>query len=148
MKYEFKFNRILTLKEREKDEVQFAYQESVGKFEKVAERLYELLKQKEDLEAYQAQRLAKGLPVNDVRHYQDFLDNLEKVIRRQQKIVINARNRMYLLQERLMEKNIEVKKFEKIRERDALHFYEKIKSEDNKNMDDISIQNYLNRGIR
>lgn len=148
MKYEFKFNRILTLKEREKDEALFAYQDAVRKFEKVAEKLYELLKQKEDLESYQAQRLVKGLPIKDVRHYQDFIENLEKLIHRQQKIVINARNRMYLLQERLMEKNIEVKKFEKIRERDTLHFYAKIKSEDNKNMDDISIQNYLNREIR
>lgn len=148
MKYEFKFNRILTLKEREKDEAQLAHQESVKKFEKAAEKLYELLRQKEHFESYQAQRLEKGLPINDVRHYQDFLTNLEKVIHRQQKIVMNARNRMYLLQERLMEKNIEVKKFEKIREKDALQFYEKVKSEDNKTMDDISIQNYHNRGIR
>jgi flagellar FliJ protein len=146
--FHFKFNRILSLKKREKDQALFAYQEALGKFEKAAGRLYELLKQKEDLEARQMEKLALGLPINEIRSYQDYIENLEKIIQRQQMVVINARTRMHLMQERLMEKNIEVKKFEKIRAKDAEKFFEQLKATENKNMDEVSIQTYLNREIR
>lgn len=46
MRYEFKFHKILAVKEREKDEAVSIYQDSVRKFEEVAEKLYELLKGK------------------------------------------------------------------------------------------------------
>lgn len=145
MNYQYKFSRILTLKEREKDETLALYKDSVKKFEEVAEKLYELLKKKEDTEAYQSSRLHGGLPVQEIRYYQQFIANLEKSINHYQKMVMNARNRMNLYQEKLMDKNIEVKKFEKIREKDFIQFVEERNREESKQMDDISIQSYMNR---
>jgi flagellar FliJ protein len=145
MKYQFKFDRLLNLKEMEKEEAFSVYQESVRRFEEAAEKLYELLKKKEDLESYQSSRLVSGLPVQEIRHYQQFIGNLEKSINQYQKIVQNARNRMLLYQEKLMEKNIEVKKYEKIREKDMMHYFDEEKSSENKQMDDISIQQFMNR---
>lgn len=145
MKYQFKFDRLLNLKEMEKEEALSVYQESVRRFEEAAEKLYELLKKKEDLESYQSSRLVSGLPVQEIRHYQQFIGNLEKSINQYQKIVQNARNRMLLFQEKLMEKNIEVKKYEKIREKDMMHYFDEEKSSENKQMDDISIQQFMNR---
>lgn len=146
MKYQYKFGRVLALKEREKDEALSLYQESVKKFEEVAEKLYELLKRKEDLEEYQSAGLVQGLPIIEIRYHQQFIGNLEKSIQHYQKMVINARNRMNLHQEKLMEKNIEVKKYEKIREKDFVHFIEELKANENKQMDDISIQHFMHRG--
>lgn len=145
MRYEFKFHKILAVKEREKDEAVSIYQDSVRKFEEVAEKLYELLKRKEDLEVYQSERLHGGLSIQEIRHHQQFISNIEKMIDYYQKMVINARNRMLLFQEKLLEKNIEVKKYEKIREKDYLKFTEDIKVIEGKQMDDISIQMYMNR---
>ncbi len=145
MRYEFKFHKILAVKEREKDEAVSIYQDSVQKFEEVAEKLYELLKRKEDLEVYQSERLHGGLSIQEIRHHQQFISNIEKMIDHYQKMVINARNRMLLFQEKLLEKNIEVKKYEKIREKDYLKFTEDIKVFEGKQMDDISIQMYMNR---
>lgn len=145
MRYEFKFHKILAVKEREKDEAVSVYQDSVRKFEEVAEKLYELLKRKEDLEVYQSDRLHGGLSIQEIRHHQQFISNIEKMIEHYQKMVINARNRMLLFQEKLLEKNIEVKKYEKIREKDYLKFTEDIKVIEGKQMDDISIQMYMNR---
>ncbi|MDZ5473481.1 flagellar export protein FliJ [Bacillus sp. 31A1R] len=146
MGYAFKFNKILSLKEREKDEAFSTYNDSVKKFEDVAQKLYELLKKKEDLELYQSTKLTNGLSVQEIRHHQQFIGNLEKTIEHQQKMVINARNRMSYFQEKLMEKNIEVKKYEKIREKDSIQFLEAVKSLEGKQMDDISIQLFVNRG--
>ncbi len=148
MKYAFKFDKILSLKEREKEEALLAYQDSIGKFEKVAKKLYELLRQKEKLQTTRSEKLKQGTPVNEIRFYEKYLESLEKKIEKQQIMVNNARNRMQHLQKQLMEKNIEVKKFEKLREKDARKFFDQLRAEENKRMDDAALQTYLHREIR
>lgn len=148
MKYAFKFDKILSLKEREKEEALLAYQDSIGKFEKVAKKLYELLRQKEKLQTTRSEKLKQGTPVNEIRFYEEYLESLEKKIEKQQIMVNNARNRMQHLQKQLMEKNIEVKKFEKLREKDVRKFFDQLQAEENKRMDDAALQTYLHREIR
>lgn len=148
MKYAFKFDKILSLKEREKEEALLAYQDSIGKFEKVVKKLYELLRQKEKLQTTRSEKLKQGTPVNEIRFYEEYLESLEKKIEKQQIMVNNARNRMQHLQKQLMEKNIEVKKFEKLREKDARKFFDQLRAEENKRMDDAALQTYLHREIR
>ena len=115
MTYTFKFEKILTLKEREKEEIRESYRDSVEKFEKIAEKLYELLKKKEDLQSYQSERMLNGLSVQEIRHNQHFIANIEKTIDYYQGLVIQARNRMNWHEEKLSEMHIEVKKYEKIK---------------------------------
>ena len=117
MIYQYKFEKILTIKEKEKSDARAAYNEALKNFEQVAEKLYKLLKKKEELLDYQQVKLTSGLSVQEIRHNQLFMGNLEKLIEQCQKDVIEARYRMNLQQERLKEKNIEVKKYEKIKER-------------------------------
>ncbi|WP_102262193.1 flagellar export protein FliJ [Mesobacillus jeotgali] len=148
MRYQFKFDKILSLKSREVDEAQVVYQDSVKKFEEVADRLYHLLKKKEDLESFQSDRLLDGLPVQEIRHHQQFIGNLEKSIAHYQKVVMNARNIMNYQQVQLMEKNQEVKKYEKIKEKDHLQFLADEKYAESRMMDEVSIQQYMNREIR
>lgn len=146
MQFQFKFHKVLSIREREKDEALDLYNQSVKRFEDAAEKLYELLKKKEDLETYQSERLLSGLPVQEIRHHQQFVGNLEKSISHFQKMVMNTRSQMNYFQERLMEKNIEVKKYEKIREKSKDLFYEEQKQLEDRQMDDISIQHFVNRG--
>ncbi|GAM15606.1 flagellar export protein FliJ [Mesobacillus selenatarsenatis] len=148
MRYQFKFDKILSLKSREVDEAQVVYQDSVKKFEEAADRLYHLLKKKEDLEGFQSDRLLDGLPVQEIRHHQQFIGNLEKSIAHYQKVVMNARNIMNYQQVQLMEKNQEVKKYEKIKEKDHLQFLADEKYAESRMMDEVSIQQYMNREIR
>jgi len=148
MKYAFKFDKILSLKEREKEEALLAYQDSIGKFEKVAKKLYELLRQKEKLQTTRSEKLKQGTPVNEIRFYEEYLESLEKKIEKQQIMVNNARNRMQHLQKQLMEKNIEVKKFEKLREKDVRKFFDQLQAEEHKRMDNAALQTYLHRVIR
>jgi flagellar protein FliJ len=146
MQFQFKFHKVLSIREREKDEALDLYNQSVKRFEDAAEKLYELLKKKEDLETYQSGRLLSGLPVQEIRHHQQFVGNLEKSINHFQKMVMNTRSQMNYFQERLMEKNIEVKKYEKIKEKSKDLFYEEQKQLEDRQMDDISIQHFVNRG--
>ena len=130
------------------DEAQVVYQDSVKKFEEAADRLYHLLKKKEDLESFQSDRLLGGLPVQEIRHHQQFIGNLEKSIAHYQKVVMNARSIMNFQQVQLMEKNQEVKKYEKIKEKDHLQFLADEKYAESRMMDEVSIQQYMNREIR
>lgn len=148
MGYYFKFEKILQIKEREKEEIQLGYHRAKRQFEQVAEKLYELLKKKEDLLAFQETQLASGFPVYEIQHYQLFISNLEKMIDYQQQLVMNARNRMFWFENQLKEKNIEVKKYEKIKEKEWQKYKKLLGQMENKEMDELSVIQFMNRRNR
>lgn len=143
--YQYKFEKILNVREKEKQDAYSKYSESLKKFEEVAEKLYEFLRKKEDMQAFQQLKMNEGLSVFEIRHHQRFMDNLEEMISHYQKEVISARNHMNKFQNILIEKNMEVKKYEKIREKDYIKFLDEMKIYENAQMDDISIQTYLSK---
>ncbi len=140
------FQKLVKIKETEKNQILSDYQHSVNEFEMVAEKLYASLKKKEDLLSSQQQKLAIGLSVFEMRHQQSFISNLEQTISYYQQLVIKARNKMQLMQSKLQEKNIEVKKYEILHEKRYRDFLQTIQVMENKFMDEISIQQYINRG--
>jgi flagellar FliJ protein len=146
MNFSYKFQKILAIKETEKERALEAYQVSVKSFEEVAEKLYHSLKQKEQLEADQLEKVSFGLNVQELRHHQQFILNLEKTISHFQSLVVTARQNMTKQEEMLLEKNIEVKKYEKIKEKEYSQFLEVMNADDNRLMDEISIQQFMNRG--
>lgn len=145
MKYQYKFEKVLTFKEREKEEALSAYQNAIKTFEEVAEELYRLLKKKEDLELFQAEKAQTGSSVQEIRHYQRFIINMEKSIKYYQELVLNARNRMNWCETQLIEKNVEVKKYEKMKIKDYEKFLEQMKLEEDKVTDEISTLQYFHR---
>ncbi|MFV2051104.1 flagellar export protein FliJ, partial [Metabacillus sp. YM-086] len=113
----FRFQKIMDVKENEKEQSLAEYNQSVNDFEDVANKLYDSLKQKEVLEETTLARLNSGMSVQEIRHYQQFVSNIEKTITHYQKLVQLTRNRMNEKQIKLMQKNIEVKKYEKLKEK-------------------------------
>ncbi|KMY53618.1 flagellar biosynthesis chaperone [Bacillus sp. FJAT-27231] len=146
MVYHYKFQKILQLKEREKEETQTLYNESLKQFEEAAEKLYSLLKKKESLIDFQETKMVSGFSIHEIQHYQLFVSNLEQTIHYQQQVVINARSKMQWHEQQLQEKNIEVKKYEKIKEKDFEKFKESLLEEESKQMDEISAIQFMNRG--
>lgn len=146
MSYHFRYQSIINLKENEKNQVMTEYEKSVEDFEKVAQKLYECLKKKEDLEKAKAEKLDKGLSVQEMRHYQQFVTNLEKTIEHYQKLVTLARNKMHEKQQLLMNKNIELKKYEKIKENDFEKYKEQQKNDERRELDQVAIMTYSYKG--
>ncbi|MBK5497565.1 flagellar export protein FliJ [Peribacillus sp. TH14] len=146
MIYQYKFEKILTIKEKEKRDALSKYNAALKTFEKVAEKLYKLLKKKEDLLEFQQEKLRNGLSVQEIRHHQLFMDNMEKLLSHCQQEVIEARYKMNVLQEVLLVRNIEVKKYEKMKENEFLKFLDVIKEAENKQMDEISIRQFFSKG--
>jgi flagellar FliJ protein len=145
MSHAFKFEKILFIKEREKDKALGEYQKAVQQFEEVAEKLYRFLKQKEDYEETYKERLQSGLSIQDIRYFRQFMTNLERTISHYQQLVMQTREQMLAKQAKLAEINIEVKKYEKMKEHHLKAVLEAIQAAENKQMDEISIQQFVNR---
>jgi len=143
--FQYKFEKILTVREKEKTDAQAKYTNSVTQFEEVANKLYKLLKKKEDMQQFQQEKMIEGLSVIELRHHQMFLENVDKTIGHYQQEVIVARQRMETLQAVLIERNIEVKKYEKIKEKQFERYAEAVKVEEVIQMDDISLQTFLSK---
>ncbi|PTY85886.1 flagellar export protein FliJ, partial [Heyndrickxia sporothermodurans] len=111
----------------------------------VAEELNQVLKKKEDLLDFQTSKLETGLSIQEIRHHQRFITNLEKSIKHYQDLVINARNQMNWYEQKLQEKNIEVKKYEKLKEKDFEKYLFLLQEIENKQIDEISTQIYFHR---
>lgn len=133
---------MLTFKEQEKNETQSAYKQSIESFEKVATELYELLKKKENILDVQQKKMTKGFAVNEIHHYARFIDSLEAKIHSVQQQVIQARGKMNWYEERLLDKTIEVKKYEKIREKDHDAYQGEIEHEEAQRLDELATQKF------
>ena len=146
--YTYRFSKILDIQEQEKIQIEIIYKESVKSFEEVATKLYEMLKKKEDLIAYQNERLTFGASIDEVTHYASFINSLEKTIEDLQKKVAQARVKMNWHEEKLLEKNIEVRKYEKMREKDFEAFQVEQERSENIRLDELSTMAYYKKEIR
>ncbi len=146
--FQYKFSKVLTVKEQEKSETEIAYKESVNAFEKVATELYNLLKKREDTLDQQNSRLSNGLSVDGIHHYVHYLDALQKRIEILQKEVIQARTKMNWYEERLLEKSLEVRKYEKIKEKDLESYQMEQQRLESIFLDEISSLKFQNKEIR
>jgi len=122
--YKYRFDQILTIREQEKTELEISYKESVQAFEEAATTLYELLKKKEDTITEQDHHMKSGFSISEIHRYASFITGLEKSIELFQQKVAAARTKMNWHEDRLLEKSIEVKKYEKMKEKDQQLFQE------------------------
>ncbi|PIC65633.1 flagellar export protein FliJ [Sporosarcina sp. P13] len=114
--YKYRFEKVLTVREQERDETEMAYKEAIQQFEEVATVLYDQMKKKEETLKEQQLRMATGFSIDNLHHYSRYIDMLEMQIDQTQQEVINSRSKMNWYESQLLEKNIEVKKFEKMKE--------------------------------
>ncbi|MFL0581484.1 flagellar export protein FliJ [Solibacillus silvestris] len=148
MRYNYRFEKILVVKDQEKTESELAFKESVQVFEEIATKLYDLLKKKEDLIEYQQERLKIGSSIDEINHYSKFIDSMEKTIEDAQQKVIQARAKMNWHEQKLLEKSLEVRKYEKMRERDHERFIEDQLHIEAVQLDELSTIAYYKKEIR
>ncbi|MFP7169127.1 flagellar export protein FliJ [Terribacillus sp. 7520-G] len=142
------FEKILRMKERERKAAQQAFAEKQQQFESAATTLYELLKKKEGAEEQLSKGLAASVPIQRLSEHHAFLESINRQIDRAQIAVQFARNAMMEKQELLSEAYIEVKKIEKLLEKKRQEAWRKLQDEEKRQMDDISIRQFLANGAR
>lgn len=143
--YQYRFEKVLTYREQEKTETEIEYKKAVDSFQTVATELYDLLKKKEDVTAEQQEKMKKGFYVNDMHQYGRYMESLEKRIDSLQQAVIKARSKMNWFEEKLLEKTIEVKKFEKMKEKDQEHYRTEMEHAEASLMDELTTSKFNRR---
>ena len=133
----------MAIKSNEKDELLSQYNQSLQQFETAGEKLYKKLKEKETLIEQQTGKMKQGLSILEITSFQQFLTSAERVIERLQQEVMFARQQMNLKKLKLEEKNIEVKKYEKLKKRDYDSYITAEKQLEAKQMDELSLQQYM-----
>lgn len=140
--------KILHIRENEKESAQKAHHQSIEVFEKVATELYELLKKKEAAEEDYESSLNSTTTIISIKQQSRYIEQLNRKIMQLQREVNRARNKMNQKHEALTNAHIEVKKFEKIIERRINQRRFEQQKQENAMMDEISIQQYINRKNR
>ena len=146
--YNYRFEKVLTFREQEKTETEMEFKESVEAFETVATKLYELLKKKEDTLTEQQDKMKIGFSVNEIHHYARFIDSLEKRIAEVQQQVMQARSKMNWFENKLLEKTLEVRKFEKMKEKDREHHRTEMEQLEAIQLDELSTLKFRRRENR
>ncbi|MFD1360339.1 flagellar export protein FliJ [Lentibacillus salinarum] len=138
-------SKVLHIRESEKEYAQKAYQESMDIFEEVATELYELLRKKETAEAAYEECLTQPTSIDKVREQATYIENLTKQIMDLQRDVQKARHDMETRHEHLSDAYVEVKKFKKIIDQRQKRTNAIIKKNEEAQMDDISMRQYMSQ---
>lgn len=136
--YHYRFENVLTYRELEKTETEIEYQAAIGAFETVATKLYDLLRKKEMAIEEQQNQMSEGSSISEIHHYTRFIDSLEKQITKVQQEVIRARSKMQWYEQKLLERTMEVRKFEKMKEKDREKYRDELEAKEAQRLDELS----------
>lgn len=145
--YNYRFENVLTYRELQKTETEIEFKSSVDAFEVVATELYDLLKKKETTLANQQDQMQTGASIDEIHHYARFIDSLEKKIQSVQQQVIQARSKMNWFEDKLLERTLEVRKFEKMKEKDRDQHRVDVEYKEAQRLDELSTMTFRGREI-
>ncbi len=148
MSFQFRMDQVLDYKHHEKERTHKEYMESQTVFEEVGYELYGLLKKKEILIEEQSQRIQHGEQVRNIQQINYFIDRLDGQVKLLQMKLQQARDNMNQTHERLVSQTIDVKKYEKLKEKQFGRYQEYVKSEETKITDELAVLRHTTNGIR
>lgn len=140
--YKYRFDNVLTYRELEKTETEIEYKEAVDDFEAIATELYTLLTKKESVIADQQQKMETGFSIDAIHHYANYIKSLETQIEEIQIQVIQARSKMTWYEEKLLERTLEVRKFEKMKEKDYETYSKEAEYKEAERLDELSTMTF------
>lgn len=142
MSFHFSMEKVLSVKQKEKESIELELGEAVQAFESIAEEIYSLLKRKEDIENLSSQQFQQRIVVNDLQNTQRFLLSMSNKIKELQPVLQRARERMQVIQQKLLQQTIEVKKYEKLKEKQFNAYEMELTLYENKQNDEFSVLRY------
>lgn len=142
MSFQFSMEKVLSVKQKEKESIELELGEAVQAFESIAEEIYSLLKRKEDIENLSNQQFQQRIVVNDLQNTQRFLLSMSNKIKELQPVLQRARERMQVIQQKLLQQMIEVKKYEKLKEKQLNAYEMELTLYENKQNDEFSVLRY------
>ncbi|TCP29186.1 flagellar FliJ protein [Scopulibacillus darangshiensis] len=138
MSFQFSFQKILHIADKEKKQLESEYQVVFGFYETLSNRLYSLMEQKESIQAAFRENLKSSLSIDAVQNQLNDISRLERMIDEQRIEYAQARERLEQFQLTLTEKTIQLKKYEKLKDHAWLEYKKDERKRDNKRMDELA----------
>ena len=134
--------KILNVREKEKDDAQMEKNKAVESFEKVAQQLYKELKRKEEAESEFATAMKVSATITMIKEQSNYISLMNKNIYSLQLRVQQARQAMEEKQDALTEAYVEVKKIKRLIELRKEEVDELSRKQEMSLMDEISIRQF------
>lgn len=139
MAFQYRFERILKVNESEKKQLEQIYQELFRLLEAQGQKLIDLMKKKETLVNQLEGQKKKKISVMGVRDHLQTLEYIGSQIIAEQEKYETIRERLEKFKAVLMDKSIEVKKYEKLRELHFDHYLSEMKRNEERQMDETAL---------
>lgn len=143
MNFQFTLEKVLSVKENEKNQSEIDYQKAFEEFEKVANLLHEFLQQKETLQQKQHEGMKIGTSIVGIRSLQMDLESVQKKIDRFELLYMSARESTEIKKSLLLEQSIDVKRYEKLKESEYENYLKRNKAIEISKLDEISTIRHL-----
>ncbi|MGM8214469.1 flagellar export protein FliJ [Bacillaceae bacterium W0354] len=135
--------KLYKIREREMNDAQQQFNRAIEHFEKVGQKLFDLLKTKEQTEEQIQQQMKKRMKIIQLNHYEIYHQTLENEEKDLQMKVHQARVNMNNKQQNLTYAHQELKKLEKMIEKKKEDINEQMKRVEMKFIDEVSVQQFI-----
>lgn len=135
------FNKLIDAKEKEKQGILSHYNHLKNKFEEVSNTLYELVKKEENAKSHLNKLIEEG-DISRIQQQTRFIQHLEPLIQKQESHYAQAKDELHIEKLKLTQKNVEMKKIEKVKEKKIEEQIQLEKTKESKDMDEISINQF------
>jgi flagellar protein FliJ len=115
--FDYRLQRVMTLHENEKQQLELAYQTLYEKLEEQGRKLIEVIQKKEALVVALHQASQNKMTAHAIHDRLSYIEALGNVIESEQRAYSQLKERVEAFQVTLQDKAIEVKKHEKLREK-------------------------------
>ncbi|MFX3618460.1 MAG: flagellar export protein FliJ [Sporolactobacillus sp.] len=146
MAIDFRLKRIMKIAESEKAALESKYQELFQALEQLAGNLIDLMNKKKTVQIELNQQLSQSMTIDSMKLHLFDVEKYEKIINLRTSEYDQAKRRLEELQPILLEKTIEVKKYEKIRDRQRSVIKTEQKKKEMKEMDEIASLRVVKNG--
>lgn len=136
--FQFSLQKVLNLKEKNKEQEEYRYMESFKRYQVEKEQLQQLLNQKQLMEEEFVQGQVNGVLIADIHHTQEYILYLNHSIHQQEKKLEQLFNDLKIKQNSLMEIKKEVKIWDNLRERKREDFNLEENRNEQKELDDMA----------
>ncbi|MFC4617344.1 flagellar export protein FliJ [Camelliibacillus cellulosilyticus] len=138
MAFNYRFERILNINENEKKQMERAYGELYDRLEQQGKKLIELMKRKDALENELEEQKRNAVTIFAIQDRLKAISAIGERIRLETEAYDRLKSRLEQSRAVLMDKSIEVKKYEKLKDIHFTAYRDQAKRSENRLMDEVA----------
>ncbi|WCK52897.1 flagellar export protein FliJ [Aneurinibacillus sp. Ricciae_BoGa-3] len=148
MSFVYSFQKLLDLKEKEKEQAQMGYAKSREALEQEDARLQKLVQDKVQMQRVIYQKTEANITMADLRNSYEYLDHMQQLIIKAHHTRAEAEQVMRHQQEALQQKALDEKVWKKLKENSHMQYTEKLKQQEQKELDEMAVARYFRQHVR